>query len=187
VSEAIDAVGDVNSARLGAVQTTGNQATATVSVTGDGGSANYTGTLSNQNGKWCWQDIRSGSSASSRSSSPSSRGAGSSSSTPNSSGGSGSSETYNVVAQDFLSKVNSGDSAGAMALVCSQYVSDIQPNVSDATSKGAQLSADMSGVDGIGMGDLKGSIGGQAISGGFISTDEINGGPQACIDNFDYY
>jgi hypothetical protein len=186
VSDVIDQVAVIHDAKLGNVQVTGNQAHAAVTATGNN-TATADAVLANENGKWCWQDIADQSTGTSSSPTSPSRSRSSGSSSPTSSSGSGSTASYNVVAQNFLSKVNSGDSAGAMALVCQKYVSDIQPNVSGATSKGAQLSAAMSGIDGIGLGDLKGTVEGKAISGGFISTDEINGGPQACVDNFDYY
>lgn len=192
VNDAIDSVEDVANAKLTSVQTNGDKATVVVAVTASGTTGTATGGLQKQNDKWCWHDLSlrsSGSGGSSRSSSPSSSRRSSSSlptSSSSSSSGSGSSDSYNVVAQNFLSKVNGGDASGAMALVCQADVSDIQPNVQQAASGGAQLSADMSGIDGIGLGDLKGSIGGKPISGGFISTDEIDGG-NACIDNFDFY
>jgi hypothetical protein len=188
VNDAIDEVEDVSTAKLTSVQTNGDKATVLVAITASGQNGTATGGLEKQNDKWCWHDLSlkaTGSGSSTRSSSPTSSSR-RSSSTSSSSSSSGSSEAYNVTAQSFLSKVNGGDSSGAMALVCQANVSDIQSNVSKATSQGSQLTADMSGIDGIGLGDLKGTIGGEQISGGFISTDEIDGG-QACIDNFDFY
>lgn len=189
VNEAIDEVDDVSNAKLTSVQTNGDKATVLVAVTASGQSGTATGGLEKQNDKWCWHDLAlkaESSSNSSRSSSPTSSRRSSSPTSSSRSSSSGSSEAYNVVAQDFLRKVNSSDNAGAMALVCQADVSDIQPNVAKATSEGSQLTADMSGIDGIGLGDLKGTVGGEQVSGGFISTDEIDGG-QACIDNFDFY
>ncbi|GAB2978806.1 hypothetical protein LWP59_39525 [Amycolatopsis acidiphila] len=185
VNEAIDEVNDVSNAKLTSVQANGDKATVVVAVTASGTNGTATGGLEKQNDKWCWHDLslKSSSGSSTRSPSTSSR---SRSSSPTSSSGSGSSDAYNVTAQNFLTKVNGRDSAGAMALVCQADTGDIQPNVSKATSQGSQLTADMSGIDGIGLGDLKGTIGGEQISGGFISTDEVDGG-QACIDNFDFY
>ncbi|MTD58055.1 hypothetical protein [Amycolatopsis pithecellobii] len=188
VTRAIDNVDDVSSAKLSNVQTSGTKATVTVAVTASDTDGIATGGLEQQNGKWCWHDLSlreaGSSSSSSRSSTPSSRTRSSTSSSSSSSSANG--EAYNVTAQNFLNRVNAGDSAGAMALVCQDKTTDIQPNVSKAASEGSQLSASMSGIDGIGLGDLKGTIGGNSINGGFISTDEIDGG-RACIDNFDIY
>jgi hypothetical protein len=185
VNDAIDEVNDVSNAKLSSVQANGDKATVVVAVTASDTTGTATGGLEKQNGKWCWHDLSL--KAASSSGRPSSATPSSRSRTPSSSSSSsGSGAAYDVTAQNFLSKVNGGDSAGAMALVCQADTADIQPNVTKATSQGSHLTAQMSGIDGIGLGDLKGTIGGDQISGGFISTDELDGG-QACIDNFDFY
>lgn len=192
VKDKIDSVDQVQSAKLTSVQANGNNATAVVAVTAAGESGTATGGLQKQNDKWCWHDVSLKSSGSSggstRSATPSSRSRSSSptaSSAP-SSGGSLGGDAYKVTTQNFLDKVNGGDSSGAMALVCQANASDIQPNVSKATSQGSHLTATVSGINGVGFGDMKGTVGGQQINGGFISTDEV-GDNQACIDNFDFY
>ncbi|TNC26111.1 hypothetical protein [Amycolatopsis alkalitolerans] len=187
VNDKIDAVDDVQSAKLSSVQANGDKATVVVAVTAGGENGTATGGLLKQNNKWCWHDVTLRASTSSeRSSSPSSRTRSSSSSpSSTSSSGGGGSGAYQVTTQNFLSKVNGGDSAGAMALVCKADVSDIEPNVTKATSQGANLTAKVSGIDGIGFGDVKGTVGGQSVSGGFISTDEADGG--VCVDSFDFY
>lgn len=191
VKDKIDAVSDVKTAKLNNVQATGDKATVLVAVTTHDGSGTATGGLQKQNDKWCWHDValKSDDSSSDGSSESPSSPTDSSESEPSSSsssGSGGSGDAYKAVAQNFLDKVNGGDAAGAMALVCPKAIGDVQPGVQKATSGGAQLTVDISGFDGVGIGDLKGTIGGQPIGGGFMSTDEPEGG-NICIDNFDVY
>ena len=186
VSNKIDAVDAVTSAKLVNVTTNGNTANANVAVSTDDGSGTATAALSQQGGKWCWQKIDlkengSSSSSTSRTTRTSTR----TSSPTSSSSSSSSGDLYQGTIDSFVSKVNGGDSTGAMALVCPANVSELQSNVSEATSGGASITVDVSGYGAIGFGDVNGTIGGQQISGGFISTDRD--GDHACIDSFDYY
>ena len=187
VSSKIDDVDDVTSAKLVNVVTNGNLATANVAVSTDDGSGTAIATLSLQNENWCWQKVElkqdsGGTRSKSRSSTrPSSRTSSPTSSSSSSSGG----DVYKGTIDSFVSKINSGDGAGATALVCTANVSELQSNISEATSGGASITADVSGYGAVGFGDVEGTIGGKRLSGGFISTD--GDGDHACIDTFDYY
>src|SRR5207249_1966044 len=138
VAGVITSVNQINNIKLTNVQTTGNTATATVSVTVQASVNNGTAQLANENGKWCWKDVgdSTGPSRGSSSTTPSSRSSRSSSSSSGSSGGGTLGSGGGATITSFLSKVNSGDSSGAMALVCPNNVSDIQPNVTKAAVSG---------------------------------------------------
>lgn len=190
VRNAANDLNGIANAKLTNVQANGDKATATVDLTVDGDKGTAVGGLQKQNGKWCWHDLDAKSSSggsSSTTKSPSrtrsSSSAPTSSSSSSGSGGSGS--AYDIVSKDFLNKVNGGDAAGAMALVCADDAATLQPDVQKAASGGAQLTANMAGYEGIGYGDLQGTVNGQKINGGILTTDDQ--GSSACVDGFSVY
>lgn len=180
----IGSVSVVKSARVGPVQVNGTKATAQLDYTtaeGENGSRNAI--MTNENGKWCWQDAERGGSSNSSSRPSSSRPSRSPSS---SSSSSGADSPAGQLANGFIDKINAGDSAGAMALVCPQDVSDVQSRVGEAVSKGAKLTVDMPSARAVAIGSVQGTVGGQSVE-GTITVDKPSDGGQVCIDSFVYY
>jgi hypothetical protein len=189
VANAIDDVSSVKTASLVGALTKVSETsyTGTLNVTVNSGRTNeFVGTLANENGKWCWQKLaRAGSSSRASSASPTSRSR--TTSTRSSSGSDSGGELYRTTVQNFLDKVNAADSTGAMSLVCSKSVSDLQSDVSKAAVSGTQLSIEsLSGTGGWSIGQLTGTVGGQKITIGSVGTDDDSGSP-SCIDLFNVY
>lgn len=180
VSDRIDDSDAITSAKLVNVAANGNSATVNVAVSTKYGSSTATATMANENGKWCWQKISIKSQSSSSSSSKNR-----SSSPTSSSSSSGGSSLGKTAVDGFIAKVNGGDVAGAMALVCTANTSEVQPTVSKAASGGTNLTADVSGAGAIAFGSFEGTLGGERVTDGFISTDRD--GENACIDSFEAY
>jgi len=184
VTKRIDAVDDVVSAKLVNVATNGNTATVNVAVSTDSGSGTATATMVKQNDAWCWQKLSLGSSGGSGSSSKKSSSS-SRSRTSTSSSSSSSSDLGQVAIDSFIAKLNGGDAAGAMALVCTANAAQVQSTVTKATSGSTNLTADVSGVGAVYFGSFEGTLGGEQVTDGWISTDRD--GERACIDDFDTY
>lgn len=186
VQAAIDNVARFTDMRITGFRTTGNQAVANLALKTDGDSGTGTATMENQNGKWCWKSTGADSGGGSSSSPTSGSLPEPSSSSSSGSGSGGESGAARDAAQGFLDKINSGDSAGAMALVCQSAIGDIQSDVTEAAQPGTNLSIDsLNGPGNFTIGTLTGSVGGQDIVFGSIGTDDAPDGG-ACVDLFTF-
>ncbi|HET6503647.1 MAG TPA: hypothetical protein VFG87_23100 [Amycolatopsis sp.] len=182
----IDNVAQFSNMKITGLQTTGNQTVVDLSLVTSGESTSGTATLESQNGTWCWQTV--GDSPASGTGGNASAPTSSSSSSGSDSGGTSSGGAYQTTVQNFLSKLNSGDSAGAMALVCPDSVSDIQGDVSKAAVPGTNLSIEhLDGSGGFSMGTLTGTVGGEQITIGSVGTDNAADGSDVCVDLFSVY
>lgn len=190
VSDAIDGVDEVKTATLTGPLTkvSDTSYTGTIRATGTGATADFTGTLANEGGKWCWQKLALAGSGNSPASPASPTGSDSSPESSSSPGaGSSSGGLYRTTVQNFLDKINSADSSGAMALVCQGSAADIQSSVSKAAVSGTQLNIEnLSGSKGFSIGSLTGAVGGTTITVGSIGSDDAPGGG-SCIDLFTVY
>lgn len=141
VQSAIDDIGDIDGAKLSDTKdSSDSEATATLDITYDGESHPWDLTVSKEGSDWCWKDITEGGGVPSESAEEPTDTA------PPATGGGGDDTNAGVAkVQEFITKINNGDAAGAKSIMCSDSTS--QGDVDDAVSGKAQLQVDKSKLE----------------------------------------
>jgi len=170
VDAAIDAIDEISGAKLkDTKEESGDEVTVVLSITYDGEAEEYAATVVKDGKDWCWQDFAKGSSPTSgddsTSTSEDTSASDDTSTTAPGGGGGGDSDGEQFV-QSFLDKLNAGDGAGAVGLLCKDSTS--QTDVTEAAGKSPSLQVDPAGTtaDSTYVGaDLKGTLSGADASG----------------------
>jgi len=172
VDGAIDAIDEITGAELkDTKEESDDEVTVVMTITYDGESDEYAATVVKDGKDWCWQDFAKGSSPTSGADHPTATAEEPEVSDPDTSseapgpGGGGDSDGEEFV-QSFLDKLNAGDGAGAVGLLCKDSTS--QADVTEAAGKSPSLEMDPAGTtaDSSYVGaDLKGTLSGADASG----------------------
>jgi hypothetical protein len=174
VDSAIDAIDDTSAAKLKDTrEESDDEVTVVLSITHDSEDDDYAATVVRDGKDWCWQSFGKGTKkptgedpgTSSSEEEPSASSDSPAASTEPGGGGSTGDSDGEQFVQTFLDKLNGGDGAGAVALVCKDSTS--QTDITDAATKGAALEVDPAGTtaDSSYVGaDLKGTVGGADVS-----------------------
>ncbi|MFI6029340.1 hypothetical protein [Amycolatopsis magusensis] len=186
-----DNLDDLSAARLvsGPTKKSDTEYVATVEVTEkkDNDTTQFDGTVVKAGDKWCWKALGDGPTTGSKSEPTSkpktSSSPKSSSSKPSSSpGGSGQSDGKALI-DDFISKVNSGDKAGALAMACSSTASLLETTVGYAIDGQGNYSVASAPPDEtLVSADITGTESGRSVSGSVSATNFDDAG--FCISTF---
>jgi hypothetical protein len=148
VTEAITDIDEISGAELGETEEVSeSEVKAMVDITVDGETGTFETLVVKDADAWCWKDIElSGGSIPSDDGSTPAEPADSSAPAPGGGGGGGEpgAEEGQAFVEEFLTAINSGDSAKATAVLCGD--SDSQTDVTDAITAGAELSIDPAGL-----------------------------------------
>lgn len=169
VDSAINAIDNIDGAELGEIKDeSADEVQFIVTISFDGKTEDDTVTITKDGSDWCWQDIEAGEPTGGDDSTTTEETTGDAPEPSNPGGGGGAtgdSEGEQFV-QSFLDKVNGGDGAGAAAMSCPDSTS--QSDITEVASQGAALEMDPAGTtadDAYVGADLKGTLGGEAVTG----------------------